>query len=58
MLISLPSILKVSKRHGLQDCTCLAPTHESMQLEHEKRKGLELRRRLAHEKHYHNVHGI
>ncbi|WP_127748015.1 hypothetical protein [Parasedimentitalea marina] len=60
MLISLPSFLRVSKHRNNQVVDPLTPTHETMLQEHERRKGEELHRRLAHEKRFvarHNHYG-
>ncbi len=52
MSISLSSILKNAKRRSIRERHHLAPSHGSMLQEHERRKGEELHRRLAHEKRF------
>ncbi len=49
MSISFSSLLKAAKRLGVRQPHRPVPTHEQMLLEHERRKGEELHRRLEHE---------
>jgi hypothetical protein len=58
MLFSLSSILKTAKRSNCRGRHHLVPTHVSMLQEHERRKGEELHRRLAHEKRFLGIHNL
>lgn len=58
MSISLSSILKIAKRRSIRGRHHLAPTHDSMFHEHERRKGEELHHRLAHEKRFLAIHNF